>query len=159
MKRRIGKIVQRWRQLPVSRRRWLALAGGGVASLAVVGLWYWLGQEAPRARRALAAAELRQTRVRDGIAELRRLEAEPARQRPTVAPAAVQAVLAVQGLDLAVRAEGVDRISLKGDADFDRWLAALATLQRDLGLRPTAMAVWRDAGRLRLEATLGPATP
>ncbi len=160
--KRIGhRLGRAWQAMPPGRRLAATIVLTLLAVLVLLLVRDWLGGERLRLQRATAQAEARYGLVRDTVAEIQRLRAEPPANPPAgrIQPDAVAAAWRGLGLDLAVKSEGVDKFRVQGTADFDRLVQGLAILQRDLKLRVLSMAANREGGSIRIEAVLGVGSP
>jgi hypothetical protein len=157
----LRKLDGNWRAIPTGRRSMIRVAGVVVAAVLLAYAQDWIGGERQRVRKAIAAADSRYNQVRDAVAEIQRLRGEVVSKSSSerISQEAVLATLRGLGLELVVKNEGVDKLSLQGTGDFDRLVEGLAALQRDHKLRVLSMAASSGSTGTRVAAVLSRATP
>lgn len=160
MKSRLDALRAAWLARS-PRERSAAKALAAFVGLAVLVLaWSSLLAEQARLQKAVPLAQARLQRMQDDAAEVARLRAQS--DATTVQSATADAInvsLRSRHLDLAVTADGSDRLQIHGNAGFDETIAWLATVQQDFKLRLAALSATRAGAGVRIDAVLVAATP
>jgi type II secretory pathway component PulM len=160
VKSRLDTLRAAWLARP-PRERSVAKALAALVGLAVLALaWSSLQAEQARLQKAVPLAQARLQRMQDDAAEVARLRAQSDTVAAQSATAeAINASLRSRHLDLAVTADGSDRLQVHGNAGFDETVAWLATIQQDFKLRLAALSATRAGASVRIDAVLVAATP
>jgi type II secretory pathway component PulM len=159
MRARLEQVRLAWQGIPLRHRHAIGALFALLVTTVLALAWLRIGAERPRLRTAVAVAEARGALLRDAIAEVQRLRAQPVSGASGIVAETIQTTLRGRGLDLAVKNEGGDRWHVQGSADFDRLVEALAALQRDDKLRLLSLTVKRDSGGAHVDAQLGVSPP
>lgn len=138
------------------RERVLFVAMSAVLAVAlVVVIVSNLRSEQARLAKTLPMAQARLAAMRDGAAEIQRLQRQPA-----ITPLdagklaeALEASAKAHGLQVTVNAN-VDGPRISGSADFDQLMDWLAQVQRDHGARITRLTVTREGPKVRFDGEL-----
>lgn len=161
MKSRLDAMRAAWlARTPKERGAAKALAVlVGLAALAFV--WSSLGAEQAQLQKAVPLSQARLQRMQDDAAEVARLRAQSdtAAAVQSATADAINASLRSRHLELAVTADGSDRLQIHGNASFDETIAWLATVQQDFKLRLATLKATRADSGVRIDAVLVTATP
>jgi type II secretory pathway component PulM len=155
MKTRLDNLRAAWQARSPGERSAAKVLATGTALLILVLAWFSLQAEQAQLQKALPLAQARLQRMQDDAAEVARLRAQSgARTTQSATADAINASLRSRHLDLAVTADGNDRLQIHGNADFDETIAWLAIVHQDFKLRLGMLSATRAGKGIRIDAVL-----
>ena len=157
----VTRLLHAWQAISPRERKLLLTAGAVVGVGIVLTTLDWSRTERLRLGRALPRAEARLEQVQESATEITRLHAQPPPRRAAAAALLdmVQTSAKSRGLGVLIQTGG-EGLHIKGQAGFDEFVAWLAAIQRDQGLRVLRMELQQQGAVVSIDALLAiPAAP
>lgn len=156
----VARLAAAWQARNPRERKLLLAAAAVIALAALLSVLEWSQSQRGRLLRALPRAEAQLEQVQESATEITRLRSQPIAQHPSGAALleTVRASAKSRGLALTVELAG-DALQVRGQAGFDTFVAWLATLQQDQGLRVGRLDVQPQGNTVSIDASLVAAAP